>query len=40
VRSVYQRDPLASADPAVVAGHVLSAARVLLERVDVSFPLS
>lgn len=40
VRSVYQRDPLASADPAVVAGHVLGAARVLLERVDVSFPLS
>ncbi|MFI1919110.1 TetR family transcriptional regulator [Nocardia sp. NPDC020380] len=40
VRSVYQRDPLASADPAVIAGHVLSAAQVLLERVDASFPLS
>ncbi|MEV6338153.1 TetR family transcriptional regulator [Nocardia vinacea] len=40
VRSVHRRDPLASADPATVAEHVLRAARVLLERVDVKFPPS
>ncbi|MET8872609.1 TetR family transcriptional regulator [Nocardia sp. NPDC004604] len=38
VRSVHRREPLASADPAAVAQHVLRAARVLLERVDVNFP--
>lgn len=38
MRSVHERDPLAGADPAAVAGHVLRAARVLLERMDVNFP--
>ncbi|WP_054811925.1 TetR/AcrR family transcriptional regulator [Nocardia arizonensis] len=37
-RSVHRRDPLAHADPATVAGLVLSSARVLLEKVDVNFP--
>ncbi|WP_433760082.1 TetR family transcriptional regulator [Nocardia sp. CA-135398] len=40
VRSVHRRDPLASADPAAIAEHVLRAARVLLARVDVNFPPS
>ncbi len=38
MRSVHRRDPLAGADPDAVAGHVLRAARVLLERMDVNFP--
>lgn len=38
MRSVHQREPLAGADPAVVAGHVLRAARTLLPGVDVNFP--
>jgi len=38
MRSVHKRDPLAGADPAVVAGHVLRAGRVLLEDLDVNFP--
>ncbi|MFG1795191.1 TetR/AcrR family transcriptional regulator [Nocardia sp. NPDC049149] len=38
MRSVHRREPLAGADPAVVAGHVLRAAQVLLAGVDVNFP--
>ncbi|MFX0576614.1 TetR family transcriptional regulator [Nocardia nepalensis] len=38
LRSVHRREPLASADSAAVARHVLRAARLLLERVDVNFP--
>ncbi|WP_280464630.1 TetR/AcrR family transcriptional regulator [Nocardia brasiliensis] len=38
MRSVHRREPLASADPAVVARHVLRAAQVLLAGVDVNFP--
>jgi AcrR family transcriptional regulator len=38
VRSVLHREPLHSADPAQVAGHVLRAAEVLLERNDTRFP--
>lgn len=38
VRSVLHREPLASADPAEVAGYVLRAAGVLLERNDPGFP--
>lgn len=38
VRSVLHREPLASADPAEVAGYVLRAAGVLLERNDPDFP--
>ncbi|MBB5913849.1 AcrR family transcriptional regulator [Nocardia transvalensis] len=38
VRSVHHREPLASADPADVARHVLHAARALLSGVDTSFP--
>ncbi|WP_067673825.1 TetR/AcrR family transcriptional regulator [Nocardia miyunensis] len=38
LRTVHQRDPLAGADPDAVAAHVLRAARVLLERIDVNFP--
>ncbi|WP_069166292.1 TetR/AcrR family transcriptional regulator [Nocardia altamirensis] len=38
MRSVHRREPLASADPAVVAGHVLRAAQVLLAGTDVNFP--
>ncbi|MFI9404820.1 TetR family transcriptional regulator [Nocardia sp. NPDC052316] len=38
MRSVHRREPLASADPATVARHVLRAAQVLLARVDVNFP--
>jgi hypothetical protein len=38
VRSVLHREPLHSADPAQVAGHVLRAAEVLLERSDTRFP--
>jgi len=38
VRSVYRRDPLASAEPGAVAAHVLRAAQVLLDGVDVNFP--
>ncbi|WP_280421119.1 TetR/AcrR family transcriptional regulator [Nocardia carnea] len=38
VRSVLRREPLAGADPAEVAGYVLRAAGVLLERNDPGFP--
>ncbi|WP_378731361.1 TetR family transcriptional regulator [Nocardia brasiliensis] len=38
MRSVHRREPLASADPATVAHHVLRAAQVLLADVDVNFP--
>ncbi|WP_107657791.1 TetR/AcrR family transcriptional regulator [Nocardia suismassiliense] len=38
MRSVHRREPLASADPTTVARHVLRAAQVLLDRVDVNFP--
>jgi hypothetical protein len=38
MRSVHRREPLAGADPAAVAGHVLRAARVLLADTDVNFP--
>ncbi|MFD6160707.1 TetR family transcriptional regulator [Nocardia sp. NPDC060256] len=38
LRSVHRREPLASADPAAVAGHVLRAAQLLLARTDVNFP--
>jgi AcrR family transcriptional regulator len=38
MRSVHKQDPLAGADPAAVAGHVLRAGRVLLEHLDVNFP--
>jgi AcrR family transcriptional regulator len=38
VRSVHRREPLAGADPAVVADHVLRAAKTLLADVNVSFP--
>ncbi len=37
-RSVHQREPLASADPADVARHVLRAAQVLLPELDTNFP--
>ncbi|MGV9835820.1 TetR/AcrR family transcriptional regulator [Nocardia niigatensis] len=40
LRSVYHWEPLASADPGVVADHVLRAARVLLDRVSTNFPPS
>lgn len=40
LRSVYSREPLASADPAAVARHVLCGVRMLLERTDVRFPAS
>lgn len=40
LRSVYRREPLASADPAAVARHVLPGIRMLLERTDVRFPAS
>lgn len=38
LRSVYQREPLAGAEPAAVADNVLSAVRVLLEHTDPTFP--
>ncbi|MGW0180578.1 TetR family transcriptional regulator [Nocardia sp. NPDC003345] len=38
VRSVLHREPLNSSDPAEIAGHVLRAAGVLLERNDPEFP--
>jgi AcrR family transcriptional regulator len=38
MRSVHKRDPLAGADPATVAGYMLRAGQVLLERMDVNFP--
>ncbi|ATL69727.1 TetR/AcrR family transcriptional regulator [Nocardia terpenica] len=38
MRWVHRREPLASAEPAAVADHVLSAARLLLERIDPKFP--
>ncbi|MEU4313025.1 TetR family transcriptional regulator [Nocardia sp. NPDC024068] len=38
VRSVLRREPLNSSDPAEIAGHVLRAAGVLLERNDAEFP--
>ncbi|RDI48232.1 TetR/AcrR family transcriptional regulator [Nocardia mexicana] len=38
MRSVHGREPLASADPALVARHVLRATRVLLEQADVNYP--
>ncbi|MFI5778364.1 TetR family transcriptional regulator [Nocardia sp. NPDC051570] len=38
IRSVHQREPLAGADPADVARHVLRAARVLLPDLDTNFP--
>ncbi|MFI9503518.1 TetR family transcriptional regulator [Nocardia sp. NPDC052566] len=38
LRSVHQREPLASADTAAVAEHVLRAAQVLLPGIDVNFP--
>ncbi|WP_280268598.1 TetR/AcrR family transcriptional regulator [Nocardia wallacei] len=38
MRSVHGREPLASADPNLVAHHVLRATRALLERTDVNYP--
>jgi AcrR family transcriptional regulator len=38
MRSVYHRQPLAGADPAAVADHVLRGARQLLAGVDMNFP--
>ncbi|MFF0489071.1 TetR family transcriptional regulator [Nocardia sp. NPDC004068] len=38
MRSVHHREPLAGADPADVARHVLRAARVLLPGLDPNFP--
>ncbi|PXX59153.1 TetR family transcriptional regulator [Nocardia tenerifensis] len=40
MRSVHRREPLAGADPATVAHHVLRAARAILPRTDVNFPPS
>lgn len=38
LRSVYQREPLAGADPTAIARNVLPAIGMLLERTDLTFP--
>ncbi|RJO79199.1 TetR/AcrR family transcriptional regulator [Nocardia panacis] len=38
MRSVHQREPLAGADPAEVAAHVLRASAALLPGIDPNFP--